>query len=149
MKKKIIILIICGLIIFFFCKNCIYHNTSLYNYDIIEYRYLPKIIQDSLSRRFIEHSSVPIQVNGEIGHMSYVSFSPICIDCNFSLRHNTIGPWISSISLINNESGIEYKLKYNTPPPFVVYKGTYLYIPEDYIYSFIEDTIVYRKYSLK
>ncbi len=114
--KKIIILIICGLIIFFFCKNCIYHNTSLYNYDIIEYRDLPKIIQDSLSRRFIEHSSDPIQVNGEIGHMSYVSFRPICIDCNFSLRHNTIGPWISSMSLINNESGIEYKLKYNTPP---------------------------------
>lgn len=122
---------------------------SLYSYDIIEYSDLPKIIQDSLTRRFVEHSSIPVLVNGEIGHMSYISFSPICIDCNFSLRHNTVGPWTRSLSLINNESGVEYKLKYNTSPPFVVYKGFYLYFPEDYIYSYIEDTIAYRKYSLK
>ena len=113
--KKYIILALCVFAIFF-CKRCVYHNVSLYDYEIVTYGELPQIIKDSLEIRYVEHSSVPILVDGEINHMSYVSYIPLCIDCNFSLKENRIGPWIGSMSLINNELGVEYKLKYNTPP---------------------------------
>ena len=148
MKKKYIIYVTCGLLVFFFLKKCVYHNVSLYGYEIVTYGELPQIIKDSLEIRYVEHSSVPILVDGEINHMSYVSYIPLCIDCNFSLKENRIGPWIGSMSLINNELGVEYKLKYNTTPPIVVYKGINLYIQDGYNYSYVDNNVVYRKYTL-
>lgn len=52
------------------------------------------------------------------------------------------------MSLINNELGVEYKLKYNTSPPIVVYKGINLYIQDGYNYSYVDNNVVYRKYTL-
>ena len=151
MKKKYIILIICGLIIFFFHKNCIYYNLDLYCYDIIVYSDLPKIIQDSLERRVEEDCEVPIEIDDSTTiFQHYINYEPLCIDCSYSLKRNTFGPWITSKTLINNESGVEYKLKYNTPPPIMVYKNIYLFIPQDYNILTSEDMhmITYRKYSL-
>lgn len=149
--KKYIILIICGLIIFFFCKNCIYHNMSLYSYEIVEYNELPQIIKDSLEKRVSEDCLVPIQIDDSITiFQRYINYEPLCIDCSYSLKRNTFGPWITSKTLINNESGVKYKLKYNTPSPIMVYKDIYLFIPQDYnILSSVDmHQVIYRKYSL-
>ena len=106
------------LIIFFCCKNCIYHNISLYNYDVIKYGELPQIIKDSLERRVAEGCEVPIEIDDSTTiFQRYINYEPICIECSYSLKRNTFGPWITSKILINNESSVEYKLKYNTPPP--------------------------------
>lgn len=148
--KKYIILVLCGLIIFFFCKNCIYHNISIYSYDIIGYEELPKIIKDSLERRIAEACEVPIEIDDSTTIFQRdINYEPICIECSYSLKRNTFGPWITSQTLINNESGVEYKLKYNTPDPIMVYKK-YLFIPQDYniLTSVDMHMITYRKYSL-
>ena len=135
--KKYIILALCVFAIFFFFLCFVYHNLSLYGYEVIKYRDLPKIIQDSLERRDAED-------------WDYVNDEPICIECSYSLKRNTFGPWITSETLINNESGVEYKLKYNTPTPIMVYKNVYLFIPQNYniLTSVDMHMITYRKYSL-
>ena len=141
----------CGLIVFFFCKKCVYHNISLYNYDIIEYDELPQIIKDSLERRVAEDCDVPIKINDSTTiFQRYINYEPLCIDCSYSLKRNTFGPWITSKTLINTESGVEYKLKYNTPPPIMVYKNSYLFIPQNYsiLTSVDMHMVTYRKYSL-
>lgn len=149
--KKYIILVLCGLVIFFFCKECVYNNISIYSYDIIGYDELPKIIKDSLEIRVTEECHVPIQIDDSTTiFQRYINYEPLCIDCSYSLKRNTFGPWITSKTLINNVSGIKYKLNYNTPPPIMIYKDLYLFIPQDYniLTSTDMHMITYRKYSL-
>lgn len=144
-------LITCGLIIFFFCKNCIYNNMSLYRYKIIGYNELPQIIKDSLERRVAEACEVPIEIDDSTTiFQHYINYEPICIECSYSLKRNTFGPWITSKTLINDESGVEYKLKYNTPPPIMIYENRFLFIPQEYNIWGFEDMqmVTYRKYSL-
>ena len=101
---------------------------SLYSYEIVDYSELPQIIKDSLERRVTEDCHVPIQIDDSTTTFRrYINYEPLCIDCSYSLKQNTFGPWITSKRLINNASGIKYKLKYNTPP-IMIYKDVYLYL---------------------